>query len=564
MREQVEGTVERILSLKPERILEIGCGTGLVLFRVAPYCNQYCATDMSQFAIDYVARHLGNLAERVELRQALADDFSFVEPGSFDVVVLNSVVQYFPGARYLERVLNQALRALRKGGSIFVGDVRSFELSQAFYASVELSRAPSQATSGDIRQRAARRMREEAELLVSPGWFKRFSVDSEENVGAAFQLKRGRILNELTRFRYDVVLQTGIRGQLPDALEERQWNAVGSLQTLEEALRARPTSRLVVRSIPNARLDDPLSTLQWVETAPATASVRERLDRSHNLTRQSVDPEDLWRLARETGYVAQVVWAGGAQDGYIDVLFQPDSVEPNPVAPHWQRVDHARPEPWYINSPQENETAGRFVSTLREYLRDRLPEYLRPSFVVVLDALPLSANGKVDRRRLPAPRESLVMLEGRFVPPRTRLERLIAQVWQRVLGIETVGAHDNFFDLGGHSLLMVRAHEELCETWTEPLAITDLFRFPTVRSLAAFLDPQSAEQENSIVIEDRAGRQRSNMARRPPRSSSYETPNTKPGAADGNEPAVTQTKLHPVEVSRIKEAVAKWRSFRNV
>jgi hypothetical protein len=156
------------------------------------------------------------------------------------------------------------------------------------------------------------------------------------------------------------------------------------------------------------------------------------------------------------------------------------------------------------------------------------------------------------------------MLEGRFVPPRTRLERLIAQVWQRVLGIETVGAHDNFFDLGGHSLLMVRAHEELCETWTEPLAITDLFRFPTVRSLAAFLDPQSAEQENSIVIEDRAGRQRSNMARRPPRSSSYETPNTKPGAADGNEPAVTQTKLHPVEVSRIKEAVAKWRSFRNV
>ena len=114
---------------------------GLLLFRVAPHCSRYCATDVSQVALDHVAREIGTELRQVELHNATADDFSFVDAGSFDVVVLNSVVQDFPSAGYLERVLALAARAVRPGGYVFVGDVRNQALCEAFHASVELTRA---------------------------------------------------------------------------------------------------------------------------------------------------------------------------------------------------------------------------------------------------------------------------------------------------------------------------------------------------------------------------------------------------------------------------------------
>ena len=115
MREQVEQAVERVLEGRPRRVLEIGCGTGLLLFRIAPHCSRYVATDFAVPALDYVRKRLHVLPDTVEieLRHALAEDFSGVEPGTFDAVVLNSVVQYFPDADYLRRVLEGALRCAR-------------------------------------------------------------------------------------------------------------------------------------------------------------------------------------------------------------------------------------------------------------------------------------------------------------------------------------------------------------------------------------------------------------------------------------------------------------------
>jgi len=93
---------------------------------------------------------------------------------------------------------------------------------------------------------------------------------------------------------------------------------------------------------------------------------------------------------------------------------------------------------------------------IRGYLRDRLPDYMVPSAFVTLDALPLTPNGKVDRQALPAPDGARPELEGTFVAPRTPVESLIAEIWQELLGVERVGVYDNFFDLGGHSLLSMR------------------------------------------------------------------------------------------------------------
>ena len=122
----------------------------------------------------------------------------------------------------------------------------------------------------------------------------------------------------------------------------------------------------------------------------------------------------------------------------------------------------------YIVSDEDRQLK---ISELRNFLKQKLPEYMIPSSFVVLEALPLMPNGKVDRNRLPPPDGTRPPLTGEFAPPRTEIEELIAQTWREVLKIENVGIYDNFFELGGHSLLatqiiarLQRSFQQRCAT----------------------------------------------------------------------------------------------------
>lgn len=127
------------------------------------------------------------------------------------------------------------------------------------------------------------------------------------------------------------------------------------------------------------------------------------------------------------------------------------------------------------------------VDELRERLRASLPEVMVPSHVVVMDAWPLTPNGKIDRRSLPAPGPEGSKRRAEFVAPESEAEEALATIWKRLLGLAQVGAHDNFFDLGGHSLLAVQAHREIRNALACQISITDIFRFPTIASLADYL-----------------------------------------------------------------------------
>ena len=565
MREQVEATVERISALGPRRVLEIGCGTGLLLFRLAPSCSRYCATDFSPAALDYVKRHMGTQLPQVELRQAAADDFSFLEAGSFDVVLLNSVVQYFPGMAYLERVLSGAVQAVRPGGYVFVGDVRSLGLWEAFHTSVELSRASAGARREEVRERVARRLRQEQELVVEPGLFEGLPATPHGVVAVEAQLKRGRSPNELNRFRYDVVLQVGAAEREP-AFEELAWAEVGSVAALAEALKKRRPAALVVRGVPNARVQEAVEAVAWLRARVGVATVGEWRAQRAQPTERGVEPEAIWELEAVTGYEAHLGWSDVGGEGRFDALLRQRNGRSSPVAAGWQRGRRATLPPSQLtNDPQRSEGAHRLVSALREYLRERLPDYMVPSAIVLLDALPLTPNGKVDRRNLPSPEGRRVELECGFVAPRTQLEQQIARVWQEVLGVETVGVHDNFFDLGGHSLSMVRVHGRLCEALKADLSVTDLFRYPTVSSLATFLSPGAAGHALGPV-EERAGKQRNFMHRRARgerRNIAPQTTSDASGLEGNSDQVVMHGRLHPAQVSRLRKVGWKWRSFRD-
>ncbi|HEX5324358.1 MAG TPA: amino acid adenylation domain-containing protein, partial [Capsulimonadaceae bacterium] len=157
MREWVEETVTRILASKPTRVIEVGCGTGLLLFRVAPHCAHYTGIDFATQALDYVGGVLGRmpgLRPKVKLQHRTADQFADIGPEGADTVVINSVIQYFPSADYLAGVLEKAVSALNGGGRIFIGDVRSYSLLEEFHSLIQLHRASPETPRQEVRRRA--------------------------------------------------------------------------------------------------------------------------------------------------------------------------------------------------------------------------------------------------------------------------------------------------------------------------------------------------------------------------------------------------------------------------
>ena len=139
------------------------------------------------------------------------------------------------------------------------------------------------------------------------------------------------------------------------------------------------------------------------------------------------------------------------------------------------------------------ETAPK-VEELRTFLRQKLPEYMMPSAFVALDAMPLTPGRKIDRRALPKITGIRPDLEAAFVPPRNRMEKAIAAIWEQVLGLEQAGVHDNFFDLGGHSLLMAQVYDRLQKVVDKKLSMVDLLEYPTISSLARFLNKDRGGQ----------------------------------------------------------------------
>ncbi len=163
---------------------------------------------------------------------------------------------------------------------------------------------------------------------------------------------------------------------------------------------------------------------------------------------------------------------------------------------------------------------------LRQALAAELPAIMVPASVLVMSAFPLTPNGKIDRRALPDPRTAIVLAPA--AAPEGVLENTLAGLWREVLGLAQVGVNDNFFDLGGHSLLVVQVQRRLGELQGQDVSITDMFRFPTIRSLARHL---AGHQVSTAVSEGQgraqARRQLRMRAAPPPAHASKATPNSK-------------------------------------
>jgi amino acid adenylation domain-containing protein len=470
VREQVDATVARILALAPERVLEIGCGAGLLLFEIAPHCREYWGTDFCEPALAYVRRIAAgtDIEARLRLRQSDADRFDGLPESYFDAVVVNSTVQYFPDMAYLLRVIEGAVRVTRPGGAILLGDIRSLPLLEAFHASVQVARAATDAPADLIASLARQELEREDELVIDPAFFHALPGRLAGIGAVRVRLKRGLFSNELTKFRYDVVLRVAATEGAGSVLVldwERDRLDGAAVRRLAEGSPA-----VVITGVPNARV---------MADVRAAAMLRDRRDPRGAGAPEGVDPEWFWGLGPDV----DVTWSEGVDR--FDVALGPGTAFPSRAVPvrHWSE---------YACLPLRDKFARHLIAAVRARLAEKLPDYMLPAEFVLVDELPLTANGKIDRAALLERTPVRPQSDQPLVAPRNPLETVVASVWAEVLRLDQVGVHHNFFEIGGHSLLATQVAARLRAIFDAGIPLRTFFEMPTVAGFCAAI---AARQE---------------------------------------------------------------------
>jgi amino acid adenylation domain-containing protein len=495
MRDWANNQAAQILALQPSRVLEIGCGTGLLLFQIASRCTQYCGTDFSPISLNYIRQHLANQQlANVTLLQKMATDFAGVETAAFDAVILNSVVQYFPNIDYLVQVLEGAVKATAPGGFIFIGDVRSLPLLAAFHASVQLYQAEPSVAGEQLQQRVQMQIFQETELVIEPDFFSALKHRFPQIGGVEIQLIRGSYHNELTDFRYNAILHIASETARPKLSPKGEWGAEKRLDWLDEnqnltvtkvqqILLQNQLDVLRIANVPNARVTAAVKAaelLSVVDKFPTAGQLQKAVEKVEDL---GVDPEAWYAL--EVPYNVNISWSTSDSQGRYDVVFARGETRD---LVRETRSDNLRPWRSYANNPLQGKVARQLVPQLQAYLAEKLPEYMVPSAFVVLESLPVTANGKVDRLALPAPEPIKLEWAGGYVAPHTSIEEVLVKIWAEVLGIKRVGIRDNFFELGGHSLLATQLVSRVRDAFGVELPLRRVFEAPTISELSKIVE----------------------------------------------------------------------------
>jgi ubiquinone/menaquinone biosynthesis C-methylase UbiE len=394
MREWVENTVSEICSLRPQEILEIGCGTGLLLLRIAPKCKRYVATDFAPAVLRKLRKQMEQMGGSwggVNLLERSADNFDGLAECSFDTVVINSVTQHFPNVSYLVRVMEGVARVLRPGGKIFIGDVRSLPLLEAYAISVELFQAATEMELAELRERVALRVKQQEQLVISPAFFLALADRNPKLSGADIQLKRGRSDNELTRFRYDVVLHTVVERAASTEVEWRDWaTKEEGIEDIRRMLKGEKPERVAITGIRNARVEKDVGALEGVSNPNARRTAGELKRELAASDTSGIDPEKLCSAGEDVGYRVKLSWARCRTDGSYDAVFS----RTDAAAEEWKPVNWPQQSTKgeelakYTNVPGQNVFRERLVRQLLSYCKENLPEELVPRAVVLDDDLP--------------------------------------------------------------------------------------------------------------------------------------------------------------------------------
>jgi amino acid adenylation domain-containing protein/non-ribosomal peptide synthase protein (TIGR01720 family) len=502
MLEWVDATVTRIKELAPKVILEIGSGSGLILFNMIEECNYYYANDFSQNAILYTKKIIQKYGykDKVTAIFSAAHDLPYETLNKgYDTVIMNSVVQYFPNLDYLESIINKAISNMPSDGQIFIGDIRDYRLLNCFNYSVQKYKYQ-KVTKSTVAYFARR----ENELLIAPEYFLYLGSINSYITNVEIMPKLGKADHEMNRYRYDVILH--IRKNIEKAPEEIHLIEDDFFMEVEDLnihLLMNKEQNILGIKYPNKRiLNDYLecNALCGEELTIGLFSNGIDLFKDKNI----LELYEIREVLEEKKYVSKF---------YLDVK---DPLYLNIVAykePFYKdkKVTTVFKAPKGIlrqglaNNPVLNAKLleNQFNKELKVYLSNKLPEYMVPEHYVLLESLPRTINGKLDKKALPEP--ELIDIDN-YLAPRNTIEQEMCRIWGEVLGIpeNKVGINDNFFRLGGDSIVSIQVISRMRHSLgTISVSVKDIFNYKTIGKL--YDNILSKESSHAVTVRTEQG-----------------------------------------------------------
>jgi amino acid adenylation domain-containing protein len=494
----------------PSHVLEIGTGSGMILFNLSAGLQSYVGLEPSKSAAAFVNNAIKSvpaLAGKAEVHVGTATDVSQLSGLRPDLVVFNSVVQYFPTPEYLTQVVDTLVR-IPGVKRLFFGDIRSHAINRHFLAARAIHTLGNNATKRSVRQKMAELEEREEELLVEPAFFTALEKRLPDLIKHVEILpKNMQATNELSAYRYAAVvhLHDSDESARPvHSLENHQWIDFQAAQmdshALLELLRlSKDTMTVAVSNIPCAKIaferqivesldnDSKEETQSTLDGAAWISAVRS--DAEH---RVSMSVPELLRLAKESGFRVEVSAARQwSQSGALDAVFHhyPSSQTASRTLIRFPTDNQVRSSVDLANRPLQRLQRCRAALQVRERLQSLVPSYMIPSNIVVLDQMPLNASGKVDRKELARRARSLPKQQtAPPVPafPISDIEVILCEEAKETFGMD-VNITDHFFKLGGHSLLATKFVSRIDHRLKVRVTVKDMFDYPVFADLAVII-----------------------------------------------------------------------------
>ncbi|KAK2600119.1 hypothetical protein QQS21_005134 [Conoideocrella luteorostrata] len=417
MQEWLDDTMNTILSCNGDRpldVLELGTGSGMILFNMTKRLRSYLGIELTQAAVEFVtatAKSMPELANKVRVRQGAATDLHLFESASPEVVIINSVAQYFPSREYLLKVVENILR-LKSVRTIIFGDIRSHALREEFFVSKALCKLGGDASKEEVGQKVAEMARAELELLTDPAFFTSLQDRFSDRIAHVEILpKKMKATNELSCYRYTAVIHVMDQEQAQEIHHIREEDWIDFAQenldydTLCQRL-ASAADTVAVRNIPFSKImlerrvvDSLHNKEENVDRSSGwLASVSEKSQKEPSLS-----PVDLVDISRRAGRRVEMSWARQhTQRGGLDAIFHrfQESSDCGRVLFRFPTDHQGRAHNELTNQPLEQQAKQAIQQELYELLEEKLSSDMMPEEILILDQIPKKGDGEVDRQLL--------------------------------------------------------------------------------------------------------------------------------------------------------------------
>ncbi|MBL6449339.1 amino acid adenylation domain-containing protein [Fulvivirga sp. 29W222] len=482
MREWLNDIIDVIKAHKPENLLEIGCGSGLMFYELAGNLKKYIGTDFSASAIENIKSRVASGVKdygATEFFRSQAHEVKLPAEQPLDTILINSVIQYFPGEEYLSKVIDNCVNMISDKGRIIIGDVRDNRLLKSFKGRLYLNNVMGSLDKKEFEWELRQAILAEEELCLHPQYFYDLQTQYPQISHVEIVEKQGEAINELSLYRYTVILHIG----QDTNLEKPDWKVWGD-DSIEKALQE-GHSLITIKDAPNPRLKTDQQFLESllhndIETVNDILKSLEKVSDSSPATLEII------KKATESGYSTRFLVN---EDPFkLNIVLSKDM--PSSVENHWSHQNAGRSG--LTNIPLYGEIKAKLQAEVRDELALMIPEYMVPTEMVALDELPTTSNGKVDVKFLSEVNNDSSLDNKNHIDPESELEIRVSEIWKDLLELNRIGLHDDFFQIGGHSLLATRIVSMIRKELQVELSLSDFFEHTTLHALCKFIQGQTS------------------------------------------------------------------------